>query len=981
MHLVKIVFIALFCSGFCLQGFGQRYNFEQYDIQDGLIQSQVTSIVQDQKRRLWIATLGGLSCFNGSSFVNLGKTNGMNSNFILSLALNKKDNLFIGSDRGLSHYSNGTFYNYKGHKNWSGDLVSSASGEIYGIVERRIFKTSSLKTQQVRVTADSAEMITALGTDGSGNVWAAVYQRGLFYLKNHKWHAKSLNKQVNNLIITGFLVDRLAEDKIWLLTTDGIFIAEKGQLSRVYTDIIKKGTAIAQDARGNIWLGTNKGAWYLSKNLQIHFNAKNGFTDNEVKHIFKDAENNIWLGTDGSGIFKFNSGGYVSYDESQGLQNSIVMSIINGPDPDEIWMGTYDGLFVHKNDQIKRMVIPSDNEDTRRINFLLKDSQGNIWIGTVGGGLWIYSNNRFRRIDNGSRGVACNSIMEDSSRNIWLSTNYGCFIMEHQTNKISRITGHFASSLLEIGKDSVLSGTQNGVYLIRNKKNVLPLKPKSLSGSSILSMLKRGPYILFGTADNGLVIWNRTNNAVKQLSTNDGLFSDHIYALLADSKGVIWVGTGRGINRLSSKDFSLMRNSNENALVVECNQNAILEHQNNIWIGTTKGAIVYDNTASPSASSRPYVFINSAGVLSQNKKGGQNNLQATYNENELQNTISLPYNRNHLNINFTGIYFSNPKAVLYQYRLIGLDTKFGHPTSNSSVNYTALPPGKYTFQVKAVTPYGISSANIAAFSFEITPPYYQTTIFKIFILSIIVLMIILSVYVIINLNERQRKLRLKIKLEEQFKIRKQTAEDFHDDLGNKLTRISVLSEVLNSMMDSNDTEKKAVIQKIKTNVNELYTGTKDILWSLNPKHDTLYELLSRIKEFGYEMFNETNIFFEEDLPLEDMDKRLPLELSRNILMIFKEAIHNALKHSKADDVQFIAKIDKDILEIQLEDNGTGFDLESAGNGHGINNMNVRAARINGKLDISSNQKGTTIALSVKMLAVNTLSKSKPSKDA
>lgn len=965
MHFIKVAFTALFFSVYCFQGFGQKYNFEQYDIQDGLIQSQVTSIVQDQKRRLWIATLGGLSCFNGNQFINLGKTNGLNSNFILSLTLDRQNNLFIGSERGLSHYSQGTFYNYKDMNSWTGDLTRSASGEIYGLSERHVFKTNGLKAMRVGITKDSAEMVTALTADGSGRIWAAVYQKGLFYLDKHKWHAKWLDKALNNLVITSFLVDRHNSDKIWLLTPDGIFIAENGILKKVYADVIKKGTAIAQDARGNIWMGTNKGAWYISKTLLIHFNAKNGFTDNEVKHIFKDAENNIWLGTDGSGIFKFNSGGYVSFDESQGLQNSIVMSIVNGPQPDEVWLGTYDGLFVHKKDAIKRLVIPSDNEDTKRINFLLKDSQNSIWIGTVGGGLWIYSKNRFKRIDNGSRAVACNSIIEDSSKNIWLSTNFGCFLLDRQTGKITRINDHFGSSLLEIGKDSVITGTQSGVYLIRNKTEVSPLKLKSVAGSSILSMLRYGPHILFGTADNGLIIWNRQTGAVKQLSTRDGLFSDHIYALLADRKGVIWIGTGRGINRLSGKDFSLIRNSNENALVVECNQNAILEHQDNIWIGTTKGAIVYDNNASPSAISRPYVFISSAGVLSQNKKGDQNNVQSTYTEHELSKNVSLPYNHNHLNINFTGVYLSNPKAVMYQYRLIGLDTKYGRPTSNSSVNYTALPPGKYTFQVKAVTLSGLSSADAATFDFEISPPYYQTTIFKIFILSIIILMIILSVYVIINLNERQRKLRLKIKLEEQFKIRKQTAEDFHDDLGNKLTRISVLSEVLNSMIDDKDNEKRAIIQKIKTNVNELYTGTKDILWSLNPKHDTLCELLARIKEFGFEMFNETSILFEEDISINDIDRRLPLELSRNILMIFKEAIHNALKHAKADHVQFKATINDHILEIQLKDNGAGFDLESAGGGHGISNMNVRANRINGNLNINSNHKGTTIALSVK----------------
>ncbi|WP_316813829.1 two-component regulator propeller domain-containing protein [Pedobacter heparinus] len=965
MSYIKTSLIVFFLLINDLHSFSQRYNFEQYDIEDGLIQSQVTAITQDKQRRLWIATLGGLSCFNGNQFINLGRTDGLNSNFILSLTINTQNNLFIGSERGLSAYNRRSFYNYRATDDWTANLVTDAGGTVYGISARHLFKTKGLKTERINVTGDTSEMVTTLAIDASGKLWAAVYRHGVYYQEKNKWHPKINSHEVKSLIITDLLLDKQVKDKIWLLTTNGIFTSENGRIQSAYADKIKKATTIIQDAKGNIWLGTNKGAWYISMGHMIHFNAKNGFTDNVVKYLFEDAENNIWLGTDGSGIYKFNSNAYVTFDESQGLQSNIVMSIVNGPEPGEIWLGTYDGLFIHKDNQIKRLVIPSSAEDTRRINFLLKDSQNDIWVGTVGGGLWVYHKNKFKRIGNGSTGLAYNAIMEDQDKNIWLSTNVGCFVIVAQSRKVNQISNQFGSSLLEIGKDSVITGTPNGAYLVTHKKEQKKLKLRLVAGSSILSMLKNGPYIFFGTADNGLIVWNHISGKIKQLSTKNGLLSDHIYSLLPDKKGVIWIGTGRGINRLNSKDLALIKNTGENALLVECNQNAMLEYSDKIWIGTTKGAIVYDNKTDSSVQHTPFVFINSAGILSQHKKGEQNNLQLTYKEHELHQKITIPYHQNHLNINFTGIYLTNPKALTYTYRLIGLDTKYSKPSINSSVNYTALPPGKYTFEVKAVTLSGQESANTASLNFEITPPYYQTAIFSIFILAVIVLLIILSVYVIINLNERQRKLRLKIKLEEQFKIRKQTAEDFHDDLGNKLTRISVLSEVLISMTDQNDGEKRAILQKIKTNVNELYTGTKDILWSLNPKNDTLGELLTHIRDFGQEMFNETSIRFVEEISVNDTGTRLSLEVSRNILMIFKEAIHNALKHSKADQVKFTATMDQGVLNVQLRDNGTGFDMESAKNGHGMNNMNVRATRINGILSILSNHTGTTIALTVK----------------
>lgn len=963
MTYIKSILIPLLFFIYSTESFGQRYNFEQYDIEDGLIQSQVTAITQDKQNRLWIATLGGLSCFNGYQFTNLGKTNGLNSNFILSFTLTRQGNLLIGTDKGLSIYRNDSLSKYTDLQAWSDRLTTTASGEIYGISNKNLFKINGTKTVRSYVTSDSTEIITTLNTDSKGKTWVGIYGKGLYYLQGNKWHKKEISKKLENLIVTDLFVDGFSKEKIWLLTTDGLYVAENGDVKPAFAETIKKVTAINQDEQGNLWLGTTKGAWFISANEQIHFNNKNGFTDNVVNRIFRDRENNIWLGTDGSGIYKFNSKSYVTYDESQGLQSSIVMSIIDGPGKGEIWLGTYDGIFAHQNNSIKQIAIPSVNEDTKRINFLFKDSGGDIWIGTVGGGLWMYKNNHFERIDKGNQSLVCNAILEDRHKNIWISTNFGCFMLDRKTGKINQILNEFGTSLLEIGNGLIITGSQNGAQLIRNNKKTSPLNFKPLAGSSILSMLKYRDQVLFGTADNGLIIWNISTGKIKQISTKDGLFSDHVYSLLLDKRGIIWVGTGRGVNRLAAQHFNVL--ASEKTALVECNQNAIMENGDQIWIGTTKGALVYKHNNRPSPVIKPFIFINAVSILAQNKKDSQNIAQVTYKGHKLNQKTVLPYNHNHLNISFTGIYLTNPKVVMYQYKLKGLDDKYSKPSINSSVNYTALPPGQYTFQVKVLTSSGIESDNIASFNLEITPPYYQTTIFRILIFFFILLLIVISTYIIINLNERQRKLRLKIKLEEQFKVRKQTAEDFHDDIGNKLTRISVLSEVLNSMTDKNEHEKRAIIQKIKTNVNELYNGTKDILWSLNPKNDTLGELLTHIKEFGAEMFNDTQVIFEEDMQVNETTRLLRLELSRNILMIFKEAINNALKYAKGNHIIFKVSMTNDTLHMQLKDNGAGFDTKVQKNGHGINNMQVRAGRINGILNITSNSEGTTVALSVK----------------
>jgi signal transduction histidine kinase len=197
------------------------------------------------------------------------------------------------------------------------------------------------------------------------------------------------------------------------------------------------------------------------------------------------------------------------------------------------------------------------------------------------------------------------------------------------------------------------------------------------------------------------------------------------------------------------------------------------------------------------------------------------------------------------------------------------------------------------------------SPDTANFSFEIVPPFYKTLTFQISA----VLFFVLIGFGLQNIWHHSKIQRQQVieamKQEEKIKIRQQTAEDFHDDLGNKLTRISILSEILNAKIDHHKTDQRGLVDQIKQNAAALYNGTKDILWALDPKSDNLYETLVHIKEIGIELFQDMPVNFkfdgiEQNLQLKQV--KLPMEYSRNITMIFKESLNNALKHAEASEV-------------------------------------------------------------------------------
>jgi signal transduction histidine kinase len=210
-----------------------------------------------------------------------------------------------------------------------------------------------------------------------------------------------------------------------------------------------------------------------------------------------------------------------------------------------------------------------------------------------------------------------------------------------------------------------------------------------------------------------------------------------------------------------------------------------------------------------------------------------------------------------------------------------------------------------------------------------------------------------------------------LKREERLKARQQTAEDFHDDLGNKLTRISVLTDILNTKLNGEHQEEKQLIYQIKENASSLYRGTKDILWALDPKSDNLYEILCHISEFGLELLQDTEIEFCYAGITQNLSSiRFPMEYSRNISMIFKESINNALRHGYPAHISLDVTENEESIEIRLKDDGKGFDLHHAHKGLGLNNIVMRSKRIGALLDISSGKgKGTTITLILNKPAV------------
>lgn len=203
------------------------------------------------------------------------------------------------------------------------------------------------------------------------------------------------------------------------------------------------------------------------------------------------------------------------------------------------------------------------------------------------------------------------------------------------------------------------------------------------------------------------------------------------------------------------------------------------------------------------------------------------------------------------------------------------------------------------------------------------------------------------------------------KVEELERLRKQIAQDFHDELGSKLSIISMYSELTKSQLADKIPTASKYLDKIINTSNSLYGSMKDLLWALDPGQDTFGDLVVKIKDFGEELFGDSDIEFHF-LEINSSIQRilLPMDYKRHILLILKESMNNAIKHADCSYVKLDIQPNGQYLKINFSDNGKGFQTEDKYSGDGIKNMKNRAHKINAKLFIDSTKKGTSLELQI-----------------
>lgn len=951
----------------------QRYSFSNLSVENGLIQSQVRALTQDQYGHLWVGTLGGLSRYDGTNFTNYNVRNGMLDNAVQAVTTDKHGNIWLGTQEGISIYNGRQFKHYRLESPEGSTppsirkIIATDDDKIWCYTTAGVYNINDGKVSKLQLP-DSNISITALssigdtlyiGTRGTiyrhyNNTWDSLF----YYVPKYDKPAiltRDIYKSSNGIIYIPTL------SGLFHLVNDSIKVvnAARGPLYNIPFSGITEGRDNA------IWLSSASGAYRLKDAALTHYNKENGFTDNTITSLLTDKEGSVWLGSEGQGIYRFSGAQFSILDEKSNLPSEQVMSLAPTPSG-KLYIGTADaGLYLY-DEKIKPVKLKNNDAF---ISSLLATGENDIWVGTNRRGLWrikggqpIYYNNKELPAN-----ALILKLYKDKKGLLWIGTVSGAITYNGTDfHKIPGITND-VFAFAEIGNDSMLMAGGKGLLLYHDSsvsKFVTNNDPDSAHAQCILYQDNR---LWLGTSDNGVICYDLNTKTSFTLNKGNGLRSDFIYNIIEDNNGDVWVGTGFGIHQIhldNGKPQVTFYGKEQGITGMESNQNAACKMPDGtLWFGTTKGAIHIDPDKEMVMPQPVSIILQSVKVFGDAIRD-TTYFDSTDNWYNVPYKLTLPYKKNNITFTFKGITLNGSEQLLYRYRIDGLEAPWSDWTTHNSVTYSALPPGNYNLLIESKT-INNNEVQSLSYTFTIITPLHKTKWFSFMILSICILSGISIQYILNKRKQNRQALVEKLRREEQAKVRQRTAEDFHDEVGNRLTRINVLTNVLTAKMGDISPEKQRIINQIQDNTAQLYSGTRDILWSLQSANDNLYEILHRIRDFGNDLFADTEIKFQFSGTEQRWHQyRLPLDLSRNLLMIFKEALNNCLKYAEANNVKLDVSIaDNDILHIMLSDDGKGFNIEEVVKGNGLNNMRNRAKRLKGKLYIDSKPgKGTTINL-------------------
>ncbi len=744
-----LVFLVFVCIMAVRPALSQTYFFDSYGVADGLAQSKIYDLLQDQRGYIWMATDAGVSSFDGHVFRNFSAGDGLAPGAVRVLLEDREGRLWSGHHDGqVSLFDGESFHipQFSGNElsTHITSLIETETGEIW-------ITTVGNGTIKIINPYDNPDDFTWEHHSG-GTISPRIFEShkgrdGTLYFITDMG-ISTYNRQENIFIpfrpewlpryfqITSMFED--SRNNLWFGTYNGGLYKYNSRDDELTIYDARDGlshnwiSCIFEDDEGTIWIGTWGGGITRIREQEITiYDVDNGMTDNMIRAFAGDREGNVLIGTNENGIAIFKGEHLVSYQVADGLVDNQVWAVYQDRSQ-RFWIGTQAGITLFDPSLTDNEAFSSftsfDHFSLDRVRFIREDQNGNIWISTdvAGVGMYNTSTGSFRDYttdfilgDLLPTGSVSPTAMEiDDNNNLWLGTN--SFVAWYNIDtgdsgiftQGAGIAGNDISSLFYDTQGRLWVGSAGrGISVIAENMTASPVELDEHFTPLCMTEDASGN-IWIGTESHGVIVTDG-GGIVKRLEVADGLLGNYISLIISDDEN-IYIGASRGLNRYNLKEDRIFTYTRHNGFTgIEAVRNAAYRDKGGrLWFGTVMGAMVYEPAVSPVEPAESYTHFT--------------RLRVNYVDRALQEGLQLSYRENSLIFDYNSISLTNPDAVRFRVILEGADPDWRPVTRETSAIYPGLSPGRYTFRVMATNSQDVWNTEPASFSFRIRPPWYAS---------------------------------------------------------------------------------------------------------------------------------------------------------------------------------------------------------------------------------------------------------------
>jgi ligand-binding sensor domain-containing protein/signal transduction histidine kinase len=891
----------------------QKYTFISYSTEEGLPQSQVSSIAQDSSGYLWIGTLGGLARFNGDEFVTYSTHDGLVNNRITNLSLIDHE-LWIGHDGGVSVFSGGKFrkYLFKGQdksRNVSGIIkfkgtyfVCSNGGGLFklgknGLENVPLPNEDHLRIRQAIIFDGTLLLATRDGilrsTDGKQFDVDGRFERFSY---------SGITKIEKTLHLTTY--------------TDGYYrydVSNSSMKHVPYERFDRSLLGTYADSKGTIWFSTQKGIMTLDRYNKVQsLGAVNGLPVEMISCLFEDRDGTMWIGSQGKGFFRFAGKLFDYYDVQSGWVSDLFLCGYQKRNGD-FYLGTYDLGAIKRNQSGD---VTELGFDATTIWSCVQDVDGIDWFGAQNGlfGLSASGKRVLLREEDGLPGSKIAALFRLGKESMLIGGNNGVALYEKgKLKSFNTSEVDFLGTVRDFEKigDSIYCVSNLGLFVLRKNK-FQPLLKEQMVAYNIETDATQS--IWFGTEEG---LFRLIDGEIRRIQLLNDPGSNFIN-FLNYRKGKMYVGTNNGLYVLSdlgASDPKFERfGISEGIVDLETNLNSgFFDLSGDFWFGTAKGLIHFNTNQQKLKGSPP--IIRFTGFLINYDRPDLNSFDGKKTPDGLPMELILAYNKNNLIFEFDAVSLNNRRGLQFQYYLEGLSNEWSPPTTVSTITFNSLPSGNYRLLVRAIDSDG-NISNEFSMPLKIEEAFYRSWWFILIVVAVISLIVLLAfrarIRRIRNANEKERL---------QFKTR---LLDLEQKSVNASMNRHFIFNALNSIQYFINTQDKLSANKYLTNFAQLIRKNLD---SANSDDNviTLEEEIDRIRLYlSLEEMRFTGKF-KYEIIIEDVDTE-SVKIPAMILQPFVEnaIIHGILPSEKPDGLITIkVKSDGDYVLISVEDNGIG----------------------------------------------------------